>query len=139
MVATRDCPQCADGKIEVGHDSSVAECVELSRYLLRKERGPRAADDLAVRFTDEIIMHLPCDRTWSLDACTIRDWVDDIGRVVAFWDREQHTLPPANYQPAPKPRIAYPGGDTPAAPTFLPAGTAAAMDDVLAGITGDDF
>src|SRR3954449_12861038 len=67
-VADRDCPECADGKIEVGHDSSVAECVELARYLLRKERGPRAADLMASRFTDEIIVHLPCDKNLSVDA-----------------------------------------------------------------------
>lgn len=100
-VNKTDCPACADGKIEVGGGSDVAECLELASFLVRAERGTLAEKDKAGRFADEVVAFLPTDAIWSVDACSIREWVDDIGRVRAVWNRTEHVLPPDDYQPAP--------------------------------------
>jgi hypothetical protein len=136
-IAARDCPECADGKVDVGHDSSVAECVELARYLIRKERGPCAADEMAIRFTDEVIVNLPCDKNWSVDACTIRDWVDQTGPVRANWGGDVHELPSGG-RPVAQQSV-YPGGGDSPAPLFLGAETTGQMDEILAGIGGEAF
>lgn len=90
-----ECPECVEG-IEVGHDHQVAECLNLARFLLRSESGPMAEAYHSARFADDIISRLPLDRPWSIDACTIRDWVNGEGLVLANWGKQEHWLPLAH-------------------------------------------
>lgn len=86
-----DCPECVDN-IEVGHDSTVAECLNLGRYLVRSESGPMGDAYHAARFTDDIVSQLPTDQPWSIDACSIRDYVNGEGPVLAHWGGQDRWL-----------------------------------------------
>lgn len=90
-----DCPECVEG-IEVGHGPQVAECLNLARFLIRAESGQMAAAYHADRFCQDVISRLPTTEPWSIDACTIRDYVNGEGPVLAHWGRADHWLPDPN-------------------------------------------
>lgn len=123
-----DCPECVKD-IEVGHDSLVPACWNLGKFLIRAETTAEAAAIHGARFTDLVIAQLPTTMPWSMDACSIRDWVNGEGLVLCHYGGADRYLPtPKSAQQT----LELAGARAVNTPP-------AAMDDVLERIDGNAF